>query len=235
MPTRARPDADTVLDRLRGGLIASCQPVDDGPMDHPGIVAAMAAAVVRGGAAGVRIEGIANLRAARARVEVPIIGLIKRDLPDSPVRITAMIEDARALIAAGADIIAYDATERPRPTPPDQVLAAILAAGRIAMADCATLDDGHRARAGGAAIIGTTLSGYTAGTEGLHDGPDFDLIAALRRRDPGFIMAEGRFNTPGLAARALREGADAVTVGSALTRLEHVTGWFAEAIRGARP
>ena len=47
-------------------------------------------------------------------------------------------------------------------------------------------------------------------------------------------MAEGRVNTPELAALAMAAGADAVTVGSALTRLEHVTGWFAEAIRRAR-
>lgn len=33
-----------VLDKIKFGLIASCQPVDDGPMDKPEIVAAMAQA-----------------------------------------------------------------------------------------------------------------------------------------------------------------------------------------------
>ena len=77
-----------VLDKIKFGLIASCQPVDDGPMDKPEIVAAMAQASVIGGAAGLRIEGVENLKATRPTVNVPIIGIVKRDLPDSPVRIT---------------------------------------------------------------------------------------------------------------------------------------------------
>lgn len=220
-----------ILHRLEGGLVVSCQPVDDGPMDRPDIVAAMAMAAVAGGAAGLRIEGVDNLRAVRPQVDVPIIGIVKTDLGDSPVRITVTVEDALALAAAGADVIAYDATPRPRPDTREAVLAAILGSGRLAMADCATLEDGRQALAGGAAVLGTTLSGYTAETEGLHDGPDFALIGAFKALGSGFVMAEGRINTPELAARALAAGADAVTVGSALTRLEHVTGWFAAAMR----
>lgn len=203
-------------------------------MDRPEIVAAMAMAAVAGGAAGLRIEGVDNLRAVRPVVDVPIIGIVKTDLDDSPVRITVTVEDALALAAAGADVIAYDGTPRPRPGAREDVLAAILGSGRLAMADCATLADGRVALAGGAAIIGTTLSGYTAETDGLNDGPDFALIEAFRALGSGFVMAEGRINTPQLASRALAAGANAVTVGSALTRLEHVTGWFAAAIRHAR-
>ncbi|WP_323013410.1 putative N-acetylmannosamine-6-phosphate 2-epimerase [Devosia sp.] len=220
-----------VLNRIRGGLVASCQPVDDGPMDRPEIVAAMAQACVAGGAAALRIEGVDNLKATRSLVNVPIIGIVKSDLPDSPVRITVRIEEALALAEAGADIIAYDATDRPRPDSREAILATILGAGRIAMADASTLEDGRIALAGGAQILGTTMSGYTAQTEGRDSGPDFDLIAAFRALG-AFVMAEGRINTPALAAAALAAGADAVTVGSALTRLEHVTGWFVTAIEG---
>lgn len=223
----------SVLQRLKGGLVASCQPVDDGPMDRPEIVAAMAQAAVAGGAVGLRIEGVDNLRAVRPVVDVPIIGIVKTDLADSPVRITVTVEDALALADAGADIIAYDATPRARPNAREEILAAILAQGRLAMADCATLEDGQAALLGGASVLGSTLSGYTAETEGRHEGPDFELIAAFKALG-GFVMAEGRINTPELAARAMAAGADAVTVGSALTRLEHVTGWFAAAVRGAR-
>ncbi|TYB81108.1 N-acetylmannosamine-6-phosphate 2-epimerase [Maritimibacter fusiformis] len=222
-----------LLERLRGGLVASCQPVDDGPMDRPEIVAAMAQAAVAGGAAGLRIEGVENLRATRPHVDVPIIAIVKRDLPDSPVRITTTIADARALIEAGADIVAYDATPRPRTDARDDILAAIIAGGALAMADCATRADAEAALAGGAAIVGTTLSGYTAETEGKGDGPDLDLIRAFRDLG-GFVMAEGRIDTPELAAQAMRAGADAVTVGSALTRLEIVTGRFAHAVRDAK-
>lgn len=222
------------LQGLRGRLIVSCQPVDDGPMDRPEIVAAMAQAAVAGGAAGLRIEGVDNLRAVRPRVDVPIVGIVKTDLPDSPVRITVTVEDALALAAAGADIIAYDATPRPRPGAREEVVAAILASGRLAMADCATPEDGVTALAGGAAILGTTLSGYTAETEGSGDGPDLALIGAFRKLGAGFVMAEGRINTPELAGRALAAGADAVTVGSAITRLEHVTSWFVAGLGAAR-
>lgn len=223
----------SVLQRLKGGLVASCQPVDDGPMDRPEIVAAMARAAVTGGAVGLRIEGVDNLRAVRPVVDVPVIGIVKTDLADSPVRITVAVADAMALADAGADIIAYDATPRTRPSAREEVLAAILGRGRLAMADCSTPEDGRVALAGGAAVLGSTLSGYTAETEGRHEGPDFELIAAFKALG-GFVMAEGRINTPALAAQAMMAGADAVTVGSALTRLEHVTGWFASAVRSAR-
>ncbi|TBL30201.1 N-acetylmannosamine-6-phosphate 2-epimerase, partial [Klebsiella oxytoca] len=72
----------------KGGLIVSCQPVDNSPMDKPDIVAAMAQAAVNAGAVAVRIEGIDNLKETRPLIDVPIIGIVKRDLPDSPVRIT---------------------------------------------------------------------------------------------------------------------------------------------------
>ena len=86
-----------------GGLIVSCQPVPDSPLDKPEIVAAMALAAEQAGAVAIRIEGVANLQATRAVVSVPIIGIVKRDLEDSPVRITAYIEDVDALAQAGAD------------------------------------------------------------------------------------------------------------------------------------
>lgn len=219
------------LERLRGGLVVSCQPVDGGPMDRPDIVAAMALAAVAGGAAGLRIEGIDNLHAVRSAVEVPIVGIVKADVSHHQARITVTVDDALALAQAGADIIAYDATPRPRPSAREAVLAAIVSTGRIAMADCSTPEDGRAALAAGATVLGTTLSGYTVETEGRGEEPDFQLISAFRSLGTVFVMAEGRINTPRLAARAMAAGADAVTVGSALTRLEHVTGWFAAALR----
>ncbi len=223
----------TLLETLRGGLVASCQPVDHGPMDRPEIVAALAQAAVAGGAVGLRIEGIANLAAVRPLVKVPVIGLVKRDLADSPVRITPGAEDVAALLAAGADVIAIDATERPRPLPFAALARQALAGGALVMADCATLREAQLARAAGAEILGSTLSGYTAETASADPAPDFALLEALAGLG-AFTMAEGRYTTPALAAEALRRGADAVTVGSALTRLEHITGWFVSALEGVQ-
>ena len=127
---------EQVFQRIQHGLIASCQPVDDGPMDKPEIVAAMAQASVIGGAAGLRIEGVENLKAARPTVQVPIIGIVKRDLPDSPIRITPFLHDIEALAKAGADIIAVDGTHRPRPVELESAVKKIHELGCLAMADC---------------------------------------------------------------------------------------------------
>ena len=202
-----------------GGLIVSCQPVPDSPLDKPEIVAAMALAAEQAGAV-----------ATRAVVSVPIIGIVKRDLEDSPVRITAYIEDVDALAQAGADIIAIDGTDRPRPVPVETLLARIHHHGLLAMTDCSTPEDGLACQKLGAEIIGTTLSGYT--TPETPEEPDLALVKTLS--DAGCrVIAEGRYNTPAQAADAMRHGAWAVTVGSAITRLEHICQWYNTAMKKA--
>lgn len=218
-----------ILEAMRGGLVVSCQPVDDGPMDRPDVVAMMAQAAVAGGAKAIRIEGVANLRAARTAVSVPIIGIVKADVPETEPRITLCFEDIEGLVDAGADIVAFDATDRPRQVDRGDILARIQDLGALAMADCASFEDAKWAAEGGAAILGTTLSGYTAGTRSRSSAPDLALVRAFGGLGR-FIMAEGRYDTPELAALAIANGADAVTVGSVLTRLEVVTGRFATAI-----
>lgn len=220
-----------MLEALRGKLIVSCQPVPGGPMDRPEIVVALALAALAGGATGLRIEGAANVAAIRRATPAPIIGLIKRDLDGSAVRITPHLKDVDALVEAGADIIALDATDRPRPVPVAGLIDRVLAGGRLAMADCAAEADGRQALAAGARILGSTMSGYTGGP--VPAGPDYDLVTALARLG-SFVVAEGRYHRPEQAARARLAGADAVVVGSAITRPEHVTAWFAEALEGAR-
>lgn len=216
-----------MLEQLKGRLIASCQPVTGGPMDRPDIVAAMALAALDGGAAGLRIEGLDNVRAVRAATRAPLIGLLKRDLDDSPVRITPFATDVADLIAAGADFVAVDATSQTRPETVEALYSAIRAGGALAMADCATLDDGRRAAALGFDVLGSTMSGYTGGP--VPAEPDLDLVRGLA--ELGHVtVAEGRYHRPEQAAAAIAAGADAVVVGSALTRLEHVTGWFADAV-----
>jgi putative N-acetylmannosamine-6-phosphate epimerase len=219
-----------ILERMRGGLIVSCQPVPGGPMDRPEIVAAFALAALDGGAVGLRIEGLTNIRAVRAVTSVPVIGLIKRDLDDSPVRITPFVQDVLDLAEAGADIIAFDATPRLRPATMADLMAAVRSTSRLAMADCSTEADGVLAFKAGVDILGSTLSGYTGGP--VPQGPDLDLVTALAAIG-GFVVAEGRYHLPGEAALAISAGADAVVAGSAITRTEHVTGWFVEAIGAA--
>lgn len=210
-----------------GGLIVSCQPVPGSPLDKPDIVAAMALAAEQAGAVALRIEGIENLRATHARVSVPIIGIIKRDLPDSPVRITPFLADVDALAGAGASIIAFDGTQRERPVAVAELLARIHQHHLLAMADCSSVQDGLDCHRLGADIIGTTLSGYI--TAQTPEEPDLALVKALSHEGCR-VIAEGRYNAPALAAQAMQNGAWAVTVGSAITRLEHVCQWFRDEI-----
>lgn len=224
----SQPAVTTLIDRLKGGLVVSCQPVPGGPFDDPDSVVRFALAAQNAGARALRIEGTANVAAVAAACSLPIIGLVKRDLQDTPVRITPWIEDVTGLAEAGATVIAFDATDRPRPVPVKTLIEAVHAQGRIAMADIATLAEAKTASALGVDIIGTTMSGYT-GEGPTPRMPDLGLVSdACALGKP--VFAEGRYNEPGLAAAAIRAGAVAVVVGSAITRPEHITQWFAEAV-----
>lgn len=220
-----------VFQQIQNGLISSCQPVDDGPMDKPEIVAAMAQASVIGGAAGIRIEGVENLKATRPTVNVPIIGIVKRDLPDSPIRITPFLQDIEDLALVGADIIAVDGTNRVRPVTLESAVKKIHELGCLAMADCSNLEEGLYCQKLGFDIIGSTMSGYTGGA--IPEEPDYQLVKDLKAAGCK-VMAEGRYNSPELAKTAIEIGADFVTVGSALTRLEHIVSWFANAVKSAK-
>ena len=202
-------------------------------MQRTDIIVAMALAAESAGADALRIEGAANVAAVKAKVSVPVIGIIKCENADSPVVITANLNDIDALVVAGADVIAVDATDRKRPVPVNVLIHRILASDVLAMADCSTGDDVSQAISLGAHIVGTTLSGYTEDTEHLGPSPDFALLRQCRTMVQGtsvLIMAEGRFNSPDLATKALANGADCVTVGSAITRIEHIVGWFTDAM-----
>lgn len=212
---------------LKHGLIVSCQPVKGGVMDNSAMVVGFALAALDGGALGLRIESADYVRAVRQATARPIIGLVKRDLESSPVRITPLYEDVDALAAAGADIIAYDATARERPVATKALVERIHATGKIAMADCSVIADAERALAEGADIVGSTLAGYTGPIEPTE--PDLPLIAAMRKLTP-HVVAEGCVRTPEQAAQALQAGAFTVVVGSAITRTEHVTSWFRQAL-----
>nr|WP_234908004.1 putative N-acetylmannosamine-6-phosphate 2-epimerase [Ensifer canadensis] len=208
-------------------MIVSCQPVKGGVMDNAAMVVGFALAALNGGAAALRIESADYVRVVRQATDRPIIGLVKRDLTTSPVRITPLIEDVDALAAAGADIIAYDATQRTRPVETRRLIERIKTTGKIAMADCSVSSDAEQALREGAEIVGSTLAGYTGPVEPTE--PDFALIAAMRKLTP-FVVAEGCVRTPEQASQALRVGAFTVVVGSAITRPEHVTSWFRTAL-----
>lgn len=220
-----------VLEAFRGKLIVSCQANPDSPLRDSYIISRMSLAAVKGGAAALRIQGFEDVQAVRAVTDLPIIGLTKTDRDDTDVYITPTSAEAVKLAALGCQVVALDATLRPRPEPLPEMFRAIHGAGALVMADISTLAEAQNAYALGADIVGTTLAGYTPQSRPL-DTPDWALMDELREAGLPFI-AEGRLNSPAEAAQALKHGAFAVVVGSAITRPDVVTGWFADALREA--
>lgn len=217
-----------ILEKINHGLIVSCQPVEGGYLDSPEIVSRFALAALSNGAVGLRIEGADNLKAVRNVTDKVIIGLIKTTRTDTDIRITSTIEDIDALASAGADIIAFDATSRNRPIPCDALVSRINHHNKIAMADCSELNDAIGVIDLNCPVLGTTMSGYTGPS--VPTMPDLELVKSLSKLEK-FVIAEGRYNTPKLASEAISNGANAVVVGSAITRPEHITSWFADSVK----
>ncbi len=221
----------TTLEPLRGQLIVSAQAYPGEPMRDPRTMAQVAASAVIGGAAAIRVQGIADIQFTRSAVEVPVIGLWK-DGHDG-VFITPTLRHALACANAGAHIVAIDGTRRERPDGLDlaQTIAGIHAeSNALVMADCGSLDDAVAAAEAGADLIGTTLAGYS-GERPKTEGPDLDLLAGIAAAGLGKpLIAEGRIHTPAQARQALDAGAFAVVVGTAITHPASITGWFRDAL-----
>ncbi|MBK9171143.1 MAG: putative N-acetylmannosamine-6-phosphate 2-epimerase [Bryobacterales bacterium] len=206
------------MNTLRNRLIVSCQAAEGDPFHDPATMARFARAAVDAGAAAIRANGPADIQAIRGAVDVPIIGIQKRVHEDGAVLITGSFDEAAALVAAGASMIALDCTAR------GQRLGALDRMRRIreelrvpALADIAMISEARDAAAAGADFVLSTLRGYTEETAGVtRFEPDF--IAELARGDGVPVIAEGRIETPEQARDALDAGAFAVVVGSAITR-----------------
>jgi putative N-acetylmannosamine-6-phosphate epimerase len=224
-----------MFERFAGGLIVSVQALPGEPMHGAEHIVAMSRAAQQGGALALRLNGPDDIRSVKRRVSMPIIGLYKQG--QTGVYITPSVEAARQVIMAGADIVAIDATDRPRPdgTTFTEQLAKLKAdlPGVLVMADVATLNEGIAAAAAGADLIGTTLAGYTDVAPAT-PGPDFGLLQGLLQRVHVPVILEGRVWTPQEAAHGLAMGAWAVVVGSAITRPQVITERFVTGMKAAQ-
>lgn len=223
-----------VLEKIRSRLVVSCQAYPGEPMRDPAVMTAVARAVAEGGAAAIRAQGIEDLHSIRAAVSLPLIGLVKRG--DEGVFITPTCADCIEVAHTGAEVVALDGTIRPRPDDSTltECIDAIHTQGALAMADCGSVADAAASIAAGADCIGTTLAGYT-GARPVTVGPDFDLLRQLVAMSSVPVLAEGRITSPDEAAQALRIGAYAVVVGSAITHPTSITRRFAATVSDAAP
>lgn len=225
-----------MLEQIKGKLVVSCQALENEPLHSAFIMARMALAAAEGGAAGIRANSVVDIKAIRQQVALPVIGLIKRDYPDSDVFITPTLREVEALMVAAPEMIALDATQRPRPG--GETLAQLVAAIRarwpalLLMADIASVEEALIAEQLGFDCVGTTLYGYTPQTKG-HTLPesDFALLKAVLAAVAIPVIAEGNVDTPERAARCLALGAHAVVVGGAITRPQQITRRFTDAIK----
>jgi len=221
---------------LTGRLVVSCQAYPGEPMRHPETMAQLAEAAVQGGAAAIRAQGLADIAQICGRVDVPVIGLWKHG--HDGVFITPTLRHARAVLDAGADVVALDGTRRARPD--GRTFAETVAGLRashpdsLVMADCGSLDDALAAAEAGADLVGTTLAGYTD-ERPKTEGPDLELLEAVVAALPEVpVVAEGRIHSPADAAAALATGAHCVVVGTAITHPTTITRWFAAALPPSR-
>lgn len=212
------------------GFFVSCQARPGSPLHNVRTMTSMAEAAVHAGAHGIRANGHLDIESIAARVDVPIIGIAKREVPGYDVYITPSVSDAEPLVAAGAQIVALDGTPRQRPAEDLAGLTARLhELGAAVMADVDTLESGRFAARAGVDILASTLSGYTGGP--AQDGPDLQLVEDLAREFDGPVIAEGRYWTPEEVAAAYDRGARAVVVGSAITSPERIVARFLERSR----
>lgn len=214
-------------------LIVSCQALEHEPLHGSEIMAKMAQAAKEGGAKVIRSNSAVDVAAIKRQTGLPVIGLVKRDYPDSEIFITATIKEVKELLAVEADVIALDATYRKRPngeTLKDLVDYIHENSAALVMADIATIRDAEYAFECGADMVSTTLSGYTNDSP-KQDDPDFELVEQLSGRLPIPVIAEGRIQTPEQARKMLELGAWSIVVGGAISRPQLITKAFAEGIR----
>ncbi|MCH1951511.1 N-acetylmannosamine-6-phosphate 2-epimerase [Enterocloster sp. OA13] len=224
------------VENLKGKLIVSCQALPHEPLHSSFIMGRMALAAKEGGAAGIRANTKEDIAEIQAQVDLPVIGIVKRDYEDSKVYITPTMKEIEELMEVKPEIIALDATSdlRPGGKTLDGFYREIRAAypEQLLMADCSTVEEALHADELGFDFIGTTLVGYTEQSRGLKiEADDFAIIREIVAKVRHRVIAEGNINTPEKARRVIELGTFSVVVGSIITRPQLITKSFAEALR----
>jgi len=224
---------DTIT-RLKNKVVVSVQAMPSEPLYIENCMAAMMKSVIKGGAGGLRVAGVRDVKNAKLLTDIPVIGITKPDVIPANfkeiVYITPTLEDVIALVDAGADIIAFDGTQRPRPNKASlaDMIKYIHINKKIAMADISTYEEGIEAVKLGADILSTTLAGYTLESQNSPDGPDFPLLEKLAKNVDVPVILEGRIWEPEDVDKAFALGAHAVVIGSAITRPQLITKRFVQ-------
>ena len=223
------------VENLKGKLIVSCQALPHEPLHSSFIMGRMALAAKQGGAFGIRANTKEDIKEIQSVVDLPVIGIVKRDYTDSKVYITPTMKENEELMEVKPEIIALDATIAARPggLTLDEFFHQIKAKypDQLLMADCSTVEEALHADELGFDFIGTTMVGYTEQSQGLRiEENDFEILREIVAKAKHRVIAEGNINTPEKAKRVIELGAFSVVVGSIITRPQLITKSFAEAL-----
>ena len=229
-------DFKVVLESIKGGLIVSCQALEDEPLHSSEIMSRMAKAALMGGAVGIRANTFEDCSEIKKTVDLPMIAISKHVYNGFDVFITPTIEEVKSLIVLNPEIIAVDATRRARPDGKtlEQFLKEIKGMYKgLVMADISSFEEGVEAERLGFDMVSTTLNGYTDYTlQGSK--PDISLIRDLNNALNIPVIAEGHVDSPAVAADCINAGAWAVVVGGAITRPQLITKKFADTISNSK-
>lgn len=228
-------DRNKRIEALRGKLIVSCQALPHEPLHSSFIMGRMALAAKEGGAAGIRANTKEDIAEIQTQVDLPVIGIVKRDYDNCEVYITPTMKEIDELMEVKPEIIAVDATGRLRPdgVTLEDFYHRVRAAypEQMLMADCSTVEEALYADKLGFDFIGTTMVGYTKQSEGNKiEEDDFAILREIIEKCEHKVIAEGNINTPEKAKRVIELGAFSVVVGSIITRPQLITKSFAEAL-----
>lgn len=227
---------DKKIESIKGKLIVSCQALPHEPLHSSFIMGRMAVAAKEGGAVGIRANTKEDIAEIKTQVELPVIGIVKRDYDDSKVYITPTMKEIDELMEVKPEIIALDATSdiRPNGVTLEEFYSEIRAKypNQLLMADCSTVEEALHADELGFDFIGTTLVGYTEQSKNLKiESNDFEIIREIVKKAKHPVIAEGNINTPEKAKRVIELGAYSVVVGSIITRPQLITKSFADVLK----
>jgi len=228
--------ATSKVEQLKGKLIVSCQALPHEPLHSSFIMGRMALAAKEGGAMGIRANTKEDIKEIQSQVDLPIIGIVKRDYEDSKVYITPTMKEIDELMEVKPEIIAVDATGAVRPggVSLDDFFrqAKEKYPEQLWMADCSTVEEALHADELGFDFIGTTMVGYTEQSRNDKiEANDFEIIRKIVAGAKHKVIAEGNINTPEKAKRVVELGVFSVVVGSIITRPQLITKSFAEALK----
>lgn len=226
------------IESLKSQLIVSCQALPNEPMHSSFIMGRFALAAYQSGAKGIRANTKEDIAEIQKNVDLPIIGIVKRDYDDSPIYITPTMKEIDELMEVKPEIIAMDATDRLRPggVTIDDFFHEVKSRfpDQLFMADCSTVEEALHADTLGFDFIGTTMVGYTPESKGDHiEANDFEILRKILAKAKHRVIAEGNIDTTQKLVRVTQLGVYATVIGSIITRPQVITKRFTDALKEA--